>query len=70
MWTPDNTDAAMGYAVRSIRATSFDDYLDQLEAAYRAEMGVDLGDEDVQRALSVHPAQMATMEDAQAREVA
>ena len=57
MQTYDNTDAAMGYAVRRIRATSLEDLQRQLETAYRAEMGADLEDENVQRALSVHPAQ-------------
>ena len=70
MWTPDNTDAAMGYAVREIRAESLEDYVRQLDAAYQAEIGADLDDEGVQRAYGVHPAQMATMQDAQARDAA
>ena len=68
MWTPDNVDAAMGYAVRNIDANSLEDYLTQLDAAYRAEMGEDLEDPDIQRAYSLHPEQMAAMQDAQAAE--
>ena len=66
MWTPDNTDAAMGYAVRRIKATSLEDYLRQLDEAYRQEMGADLQDPDVQRAYGIHPAQIEAMQDAQA----
>ena len=57
MQTYDNVDAAMGYAVRRIRATSLEDLQRQLDDAYRAEMGEDLRDPDVQRALSMHPEQ-------------
>ena len=62
MQTYDNTDAAMGYAVRHIRATSLEDLQRQLDEAYRAEMGEDLKDEGVQRALSMHPNQQAAFD--------
>ena len=62
MQTYDNTDAAMGYAVRHIEAASAEDLRQQLDEAYRAEMGEDLRDESVQRALSMHPEQQAELD--------